>query len=207
MILRRAARWTGILLHPLFMPFYTLATVLRIDFRLSFFLQPPMLSITHWMVFVMTVVFPLASLLMLKRGGLVSGIDLPTARERIGPYTMTLFYYALTYWLLRRTMHHEATYAMFFGAILALLATTLITRRWKISAHMVGIGGLLGALGGLLLLHGSVGPFLLSAVIIAAGLLGTARLLDGDHTPAQIYAGATLGFACVFLCVVRSWYL
>jgi hypothetical protein len=43
---------------------------------------------------------------------------------------------------LRRTLHHEATYAMFFGAIAALFITLLITLRWKISAHMVGIGGL-----------------------------------------------------------------
>jgi hypothetical protein len=207
MSVRLAARWISILLHPLFMPLYTLAIAFQLDFRLSFFLQPAMRWITYGMVFVMTVLFPLSSAWMLKRGGLVSGIDMPTARERVGPYVMTLFYYALTYWLLRRTLHHEATYAMFFGAMMALLATMLITLRWKISAHMVGIGGLLGALGSLMLLHGAIGPFVLATAILASGLLGTARLLDSDHQPAQIYAGAVMGFVVVFLCVIRSWYL
>jgi hypothetical protein len=64
-----------------------------------------------------------------------------------------------------------------------------------------------GALGGLLLIHGAVGPFALATAILAGGLLGTARLVDSDHSPAQVYSGAVLGFAVVFLCVTRSWYL
>ena len=205
--LHATARWISVLLHPLFMPLYSLLLAFNLDFRLSFFLSPAMLWITYGMIFVMTVLFPLSSMLMLMRGGMVSGILMPTARERIGPFVMAIVYYALTYWLLRRTSHHEATYAMLFGATLTLVATTLITLRWKISAHMVGIGGLLGALSALLLLHGSVGPFTLATAVLAAGLLGTARLLDGDHSPAQVYSGIVLGYVIVFLCVTRSWYL
>jgi hypothetical protein len=85
MSLQGAARWISILLHPLFMPFYTLVLAFQLDFRLSFFLQPIMLWITYGMIFVMTVLFPISSALMLVRGGLVSRITMPQARERVGP--------------------------------------------------------------------------------------------------------------------------
>ena len=34
------------------------------------------------------------------------------------------------------------------------------------------------------------------------GALGTARLLVTDHSPAQIYAGALVGLASTFLCLL-----
>ncbi len=206
-MMRVAARWISILLHPLFMPVYTLVLAFRLDFNLSFFLPPVVLWVTLGMVFVMTVLFPLTSVLMLLRGGLVETLEMRTRKERIAPYVMTLFYYSLAYWLLRKTEHHGATYAMLFGAILAVGLTTVITLRWKISAHMVGIGGLLGALTGLFLLHGTFNIQVLAIVIVIVGVLGTARLVDSDHDPAQVHIGALLGFLVMFLCVSSSWSL
>lgn len=206
-MMRIAARWISVLLHPLFMPVYTLVLAFRLDFNLSFFLPAIVLWVTLGMIFVMTVLFPLTSVLMLLRGGFVETLQMRTRQERIAPYVMTLFYYVLAYWLLRKTEHHEATYSMFFGAIVAVGLTTLITLRWKISAHMVGIGGLLGALTGLFLLHGTFNIDVLAIAIVVAGVLGTARLVDGDHDAAQIHAGTLLGFVVMFLCVSSSWSL
>lgn len=206
-MMRIAARWMSILLHPLFMPVYTLVIAFRLDFNLSFFLPAVVLWVTLGMVFVMTVLFPLTSVLMLLRGGIVETLEMRRPQERIAPYVMTLFYYTLAYWLLRKTEQHEATYAMLFGAIAAVGLTTLITLRWKISAHMVGIGGLLGALAGLFLLHGTFGIEVLAIGVVIAGALGTARLVDSDHDPAQVYCGALLGFVVMFLCVSGPWSL
>ena len=93
------------------------------------------------------------------------------------------------------------------GASAALLFTLIITLQWKISAHMVGIGGAVGAFTGLLALHDPFPFIALAAVIIIAGALGTARLLASDHTPGQIHAGAALGFLCTYGCVVSDWSL
>lgn len=202
--MRHAALGISMLLHPLFMPVYTLALALRLDLHLSFFLPPQLVWITLGMVFVMTALFPLTSALMLVRGGMVSDLQMRDRRERILPYLMTLFYYALTYWLLRRIEQHAALHAMLFGAMLVLGATTVITFRWKISAHMAGIGGLVGALSALYVLHGTFHIAVLAALVAIAGLLGTARLVDGEHTAAQVHAGALLGGVVMFLCVAAS---
>jgi hypothetical protein len=82
------------------------------------------------------------------------------------------------------------------------LLTLVITLRWKISAHMVGIGGLLGALLGVMVVHGAHAPVVLALAFVAAGALGTARLLVSDHTPAQVYVGTLLGTACMLGCIL-----
>jgi hypothetical protein len=126
-----------------------------------------------------------------------------TRRERIPTYLLSLFYYGMTYWLLRRTDQHESVFAMFTGAMLVLVVVTAITFRWKISVHMAGIGGLVGALTGLFALHGSFSIGVIAAAIIATGLLGSARLADSDHSPAQLGAGRLPGLRDRVLLRVR----
>lgn len=192
------ARLLSYLLHPLLMPTLALWLALRLDARIGYLIR----SEDQWkvlvMVALMTIAFPLASALLLKRAGLISSLEMPRRQERIAPYAMALLYYGMTAYLLLRTPLHPMAFALLAGATLALLLTTLITLRWKISAHMVGVGGLVGALSALDAAHG-IGAFVpICIALIVAGALGTARLLSSDHTPGQVYAGTFVGFASVF---------
>jgi len=199
--MRFLARLFSILLHPAWMPTIILVLAYSVDPYLSFRFTSVQLLILYGMVLCMTGLLPVMSTTVMARGGLVGSIALPARQDRIVPYFMTLLYYAGAYYLLSRTTEHPVTLSLFFGGILALLLTLLITLKWKISAHMVGIGGLVGALLGLVYVHDVYMPLLLAISFIAAGVLGTARLLDSDHTPAQIYAGVLLGVCCAFGCI------
>jgi hypothetical protein len=202
--MRPLAHALSILLHPLLMPVLTLGLAFTLDPHLSYFIEPRSQLVILAMVGMMTVVFPLLSIALLWRSGLVSGVTLPLREERTAPYVMTLFYHGMAYYLLRRSELDPATFSLVIGGMVALLATLLINLRWKISAHMVGIGGLLGSLSGLLLQHGTIAPLELAPFILVAGALGTARLLVSDHTPAQIYAGGAVGFLSTFVCIMRQ---
>jgi hypothetical protein len=185
-------------LHPLLMPLLTLWLALELDAHLGYFLDDQARWLLLAMVGLMTVAFPLTSALLLRRAGLITSLEMPRRSERIAPYAMTLLYYGMTWYLLARSPLHPLALALFSGAVLALLMATLITLRWKVSAHMIGIGGCLGAVAALDLMH-RLGAFLpLCLLVVVTGALGTARLLTSDHTPAQVYVGALLGFACVF---------
>ncbi|MCB0792563.1 MAG: hypothetical protein H6595_06620 [Flavobacteriales bacterium] len=206
--MRATAHTLNILLHPLFMPLLTVVVAFRMDPHISFFMPLAFQLLTFAMVFVLTVLFPLTTTLLLLRSGAITGLSMPHRQERVIPFLMTLFYFTLCYYLLaHRTPQHEATLAMFLGALVALLLTTVITLRWKISVHMVGIGGLLGALTGLLMLHHTFAPLEMALFIVLAGALGTARLLTSDHTPLQVGAGALLGFACTYTCVAHLFFI
>lgn len=205
--MRPLAQALSILLHPLLMPAITLGLAFTLDPHLSYFIEPRGQLIILAMVGIMTVVFPLLSITLLWRSGLVSGPTLPRREERTAPYVMTLFYHGMAYYLLRRSDHDPATFALLTGGMVALLSTILINLSWKISAHMVGIGGLLGALSGLLLLHSTITPLELAPFIVVAGALGTARLLVSDHTSAQIHVGGAVGFLSTFACVTQQLFV
>ncbi len=199
--LRALAQTLSVALHPLFMPLITLWLALRMDPHLGFFLTGQSRLMVLVMVAVMTVAFPLTSTLLLIRAGLVQSITMPDRRERIAPFVMTLIYHALTYYLLRQSPLHPSVLAMFSGAMVAVLFTLLITLYWKISVHMVGIGGLVGALWGLANIHGLYALPLIAMGIVLAGALGSARLVVGGHTQAQVHLGFLLGALCTYLAV------
>ncbi|HMQ75136.1 MAG TPA: hypothetical protein PKE21_01755 [Flavobacteriales bacterium] len=200
--MRPLAQALSIALHPVVMPLLTLVLAFRLDPHISFFLPPPVQWFTFGMVAVMTIVFPVSSTVLLWRSGAISGLTMPLREERIVPLLMTMLYLGMCLYLLHRGPHHPATYALFTGVLLAVALTLVVTLRWRISAHMVGIGGLLGALSGLQLLHGTFAPLELAVLIVLAGALGSARLLVGGHTAGQVAAGTVLGFLSTWTCVV-----
>jgi hypothetical protein len=198
--MRPIATAVSVLLHPLWMPAVLVGLGLWLDPHIRMGLLPQGLWILCGMVLVMTGLFPLTSVLLMQRSGLVSHLTLPEREERLPVYVLTLIYYGMAYWLLRRTLVHPALLGFFFGALVAVLAVLFINLRWKISAHMTALGGVAGALLGMMALHGVPAGALLVLVFVLLGVLGSARLLVSDHTPAQVYTGALLGAACVYAC-------
>ena len=200
--MRLFANILSVLLHPLWMPTLTIVLCFGIDPYMSYGFTKQGLLMVYGMVFAMTAVFPLTSMLLMRRTGLVTDMTMPTRQERIPAYLSTLVYYGMCYYLLRTRLDNPVTLGIFFGATLGLLLVLLITLRWKISAHMAGIGGLIGALLAVMVMDDSEAPVLLCGLFLLAGTLGTARLVASDHTPTQVYAGALLGCVCVYGCVV-----
>lgn len=203
--MRKAAHVLSLVLHPVWMPTYALMIAFAADPHLTFaFTLKGQWTIVA-MVLVMTALFPIASTLMLWRSGMVSKPAMPGRRERTLPYVLTLVYFMMTYYLLRRIPSHTVTLSIFTGIMASLAAVSVINLRWKVSLHMVGIGGLVGMLLALVIVHGAPIGWL-PLVFLLAGALGSARLLVGDHSPAQVYTGALIGIAATFLCVIGRWY-
>lgn len=203
--MRTIARVLSVLLHPLWMPLFSFVLAFELVPDLGYFIPPKVLWFNYLVIGVMTAVFPLIGALIMLRSRRIDGITMDDRRQRISPMISALMYSCLTYWLIRKYPHHPSTLSLFLGGIFVLLCALVITFKWKISLHMAGVGGLVGGLSGLLLLFGSFNILLLVPLIILAGVLGTARLVDSDHTPAQVYAGALLGFVCVFATVITGF--
>lgn len=66
---------------------------------------------------------------------------------------------------------------------------------WKISLHMTGMGGMAALMLTLGLFTASETAISLPATFVVAGLVGSARLQLGAHTPAQVWTGFAMGFA------------
>ncbi|HRH37345.1 MAG TPA: hypothetical protein PK760_03310 [Flavobacteriales bacterium] len=203
--MRAIANLLSILLHPLLMPVLTLAMAMRLDPWIAYFIEPQQRLLVLGIVALMTVAFPLTSALLLIRSGMLSGLQMKGRRERIAPYIMTLVYYGLTGFLIARTPLDPIVFGFVVGASVALLLTTIVTLWWKISAHMIGVGGMVGAFAALHVVHQHTMILPICAAIVLSGAVGTARLLTSDHTQTQVGAGFALGVASTFVCALVKW--
>lgn len=151
-------------------------------------------------VFSFTCLIPIFNLLVLYKLNYISSIKLEDRKERFFPLLITsMCYFGLVY-LLYDFNIWPAIKLLILGAGLCIFLTAIITIYWQISAHMVGIGGLIGTLI-------SIGLFLktdllvaLSLFFLVAGAIGFSRLYLKAHTPSQVYIGFI--FACFFQCIL-----
>lgn len=145
---------------------------------------------------------PVILILILHRMKIISDLSLKVRRERIYPYMVTLLSYTAMIWRCTR-MHIPAWFLMIMLSSVVIMAVAiLITLKWKISAHMFGIGGLIGgAMSVSYFVERSNPAYMFMGLFIIAGLIGTSRLILRRHTLAQVIAGFLLGHLLSFLFV------
>ena len=115
-------------------------------------------------------------------------------RERVFPLIFTLIPYAFSFYFLYKLPIPTILATFMLGAAIAVFATIVITFWWKISIHMVGIGGFAGFLMGLSYRLSLDVLFLFIVVVFLSGILATSRLMLNSHNQAQVYSGFGLGF-------------
>lgn len=120
--------------------------------------------------------------------------NLDNKRHRL----MLLFFILLTYVVSLFNISISAFYLPYLmGCTFVIFVATIITFFWRISLHTIGMGGLLGFFTEMMLTQAfnqSIMIPVFMVTVIIAGLVGSARLYLGAHTPAQIYAGYAVGF-------------
>lgn len=193
--MKKLALLISLLCHPLLMVTYAcLLLFYGIGNTVYDFMTP---AETKWrislIVFMFSFVFPVLNIFILFRLRRIPAITLSNPKDRTFPYIMTaLFYFGLAYLLFDINIWNSIK-LFIAGGGLAILLTALINFRYKISAHMVGIGGLLGFLISVSYLIRFDMTLFYIIVIFAAGLIGFARLQLGEHRPSQVYLGFLMG--------------
>ena len=216
-MVRTLARIVSIIFHPLLIVTYMLTLILLInpylfgvrditEKRATIFLLGIVLS---------TFFLPLFATLMLKLLGMTKSLELEEREERYIPYIITGAFYL---WIVVNFFNNSdipREFTVFIlGATIALFLSFFINLFSKISAHAVGMGGLLAMVVITLLLF-SYGSFsipllgiatlsmsmnsLLLLVILLTGLVGTCRLILEAHDPFDVYGGYIVGFSSQFI--------
>ncbi|MBQ5819387.1 MAG: hypothetical protein IIW32_05975, partial [Bacteroides sp.] len=88
-----------------------------------------------------------------------------------------------------------------FASLLIMLLCYLLGIWWRVSLHMAAMGGVIGSLVMFAMLLGYNPVWALAALVLLAGMLGTARIVAGEHTNLQVFGGFAIGFiiACLLL--------
>jgi len=207
------AKIISVLFHPLLILTYMLVLFLLVNpyvFGIHSIQEPFGMQLIL-RVFLSSFFIPLVAVLMLRFTGLVQSLEMPERQERIIPYIVTGIFYL---WLFRNLVDNTTIPRLFssfaLGTTIALFLAFFINLFSKISAHAVGMGGIIGMI--VLLMNyfpeykvvqlpwGSEDfleistTLILMLALVLAGLVGSSRLSLKAHEPMDLYGGYFVGF-------------
>lgn len=188
----------SLIFQPLLMPTYGMIMFVNVSIFDSFSGLWRFVAITG--TFLFTGLLPAIPVLLLIKKGEVHDLFISRREERTVPYLFSLLSYIFWTVFLWKMLHFPLfMIGASIGTSFSIFLIILINLKWKISAHMSGIGGLAGATFGFCY-RLAFNPLLLFIIILAlAALISLSRIELKAHTPGQTLAGFTLSFLCVFL--------
>lgn len=220
--MRQISHLLSLVFHPIFIPLYGILLFTKIEhgstinLRALEYMDYFKLALSPIILF--TIVFPLFSLMIMYNSKMISSFRVESQKERIPVLFLSCIYYGITYYFIRSLdiAYYHSFFGLFLsfltgGLILALLSL-LITPRWKISLHGIGIGALAG---GFMAFTQELQPmanfdtFILinTFLIIAVGLLASARLILKAHSINQVIVGSLLGVFTEYTMVSNHFWI
>lgn len=201
--MKRFSNIISLVFHPLLMVTYGVVLALVFTFLAIYPLSVKLLIAGG--TFITTAVVPGLFIYLLVKNGAVGDLEISDRKERVIPYLVFITSVLVCIFFLYKMLMPFWLLSVLIGACVALVIALCVNFAWKISAHAIGIGGLLGGIMGVSRIHliNPYGAFIV--VLIGAGLLGTSRIFLKRHTPMQVYAGFCLGFICTFVSSIMSY--
>ncbi|HLN52310.1 MAG TPA: hypothetical protein VK212_01290 [Lentimicrobium sp.] len=193
----KIARFISIVLHPMFTVSWAMLVMLNLNAYFVSIIPERLRWTIIALVFANTTLVPAILVWIMARRDIISSLDMPFRKERTIPYLIFAIFYASTYFLMKNIGLPNLYYLFIVGGLASIVVATAINFYWKISIHMIGLGGLTA--GFLVMMYKSLinEPILIIILIILSGLTGFARLQSNSHSPAQVYTGYLVGFVIV----------
>jgi hypothetical protein len=184
--------------HPLLMATYA-CLLLFFAFKNTVF-ELMTATATKWQITMtvcaFTFVLPVLNIYLMYKLKRVNTLMLSDRNDRTFPYIMTAIFYFGLFYLFYDLRIWESIKLFVLCAGTGILLTAIINLKYKISAHMVGIGGIAGMMLSLsILLRYDLFLFILATILIG-GVIGWARIVLNEHKPSQVYTGFLLGLFC-----------
>lgn len=162
-------------------------------------------------VVLLSIIFPLVTVVLMKFLGLINSLQMNGDKERVGPLIATGIFYLWLFVNIKGNDFIPVPFSIFvLGSIIALFIGFFISNFSNISLHTIGIGGfLMGmiifrfnfAYDQFVVKSDLFGTYLVSInliliiLVVICGLIGTSRLFIGAHDREQVYGGYVVGFA------------
>ena len=200
----KVAKIISYFLHPLLMPTYGFLLIFYSQNYISTFTPPALKLAILGVTFVFTFLLPTLNALILLKMGRINSLEMETKAERSVPYLTTSLYFFALFYMFYVRQFPAVFYLLILGAGISILLTFFINFFWKISAHAIGVGGIIGATMGISLRLTIDLHIAMMLVILSAGIVGYARLKLNAHEPKHVYTGFALGFLVeICLMVIR----
>ena len=197
-MLLKIARTISVLFHPIIMPTIGLLILFNTH-SILVYTYPSVKRAIYIITFFGTSILPLSFIPFFLYSKFLNNFFMNERKERVIPFLITTVLYFFTYFLIWRFPLSDFVKQFLLACAVSIGLVTLISFIWKISAHMVGIGGIVGLLISLMIHENANILVYLIPAIVAAGLIGSSRLVLQVHNPPQVYAGFLLGLISMVL--------
>lgn len=196
---RIAASAFSSIFSPLLVPTYGVILALWLTFLV--YLPAGMRWTVVAVTFVSTCILPLTAIIALWKLGMIRDPQLNNRTERTVPYVVTGLCYLGCGLFFATNDAPSWLWALMIGGAIATMVCIIVNMRWKISAHMAAMGGLLALMFRIAASGMEAVRFdgWLSMAVIVAGCVGSSRVFLERHTLWQVIAGTAVGFLCVFI--------
>lgn len=148
------------------------------------------------LVYCFTIFLPILSIYLFHK---LSGRTLRALRhreKRFIPYVLTILSYAGCLFTMARLHVPRYLSGIITATLLCMVICAIVNVKWKISTHMASSGMMIGGM----LSYSFIFQFnpvgWLSAFILLAGMLGSARIIVRQHTLGEVGGGFLVGFLC-----------
>ena len=189
----RLSKFISIILHPIFMPIIALYISLKLVPNIGFAITN-YLSFIYLILLFSTILLPLVTLFFLIKNKTVSSLEMSSHKERSVPLLITTLWMCLGYYVIKDILILAPILKLeLISTIILIFIASIISKYWKISLHMLGIGGVVGVMFSLNVLFGGLLQIIMLSILLS-GILGVARRNEKAHNNLQIYTGFVIGF-------------
>lgn len=195
---KKIAFLVSFIAHPLLMPTYLFAFLLSLQVYIATYLGDFRWHLL-FMVFIATFVLPSLMVFFMYRLGTIQTITMKRKDERTFPLLVTGVIYIIAYQQFRKMGLPDQYFMILLGAATVIILSLIINFFWKISLHMMGIGGATGIMAGLSLTLPVRMLYPVMAGFAIAGIVGAARIYLNEHKPSHIYTGFVVGFVAMII--------
>lgn len=153
-------------------------------------------------VLINSLFLPMAVFLFLMHRGVIESLHMRNASERTLPFLTVIIFQLSTFFLFKKLPVPDLIPQLILAGAVSVVLALFINLWWKVSIHMLGMGGLVGTFIGMALRYQVDALNLIMALVLMSGLVGYARLRLDAHTPGQVYTGWTMGTVLLTAAVV-----
>jgi len=199
---KKIAVFLTYLLHPLLAPIAGIFILTRSGTYIAD-LNNEIINLIYLIVVTLTLVLPVCMIPFYLYFKMIRQIEIHEHQERLIPMIITLVAYLCAWFLIRRLPVSQLYGRFMLAACLSLLIALIVSFSWKISLHMIGLGGLTGLVLALSRKLGLDMMVVLLIIVMLSGLAAWARLRLNAHSGMQVLAGFLTGLttACFILLV------
>ncbi len=190
------------ILHPLLMPLIGAIIYFAAAPR---FIPEDIIKAKIIGLMVLTILIPIVLFFFLKNMGIISSIHLENINQRKVPLLLQSVLLIVVIKLIIDIYHYPELYFFFLGILFSILSSIfMIFFNIKASLHMIGIGGVTMFTIALSIHFGMNLILLISALMIANGLVATSRLHCKAHSNLELILGFLIGVISQ-LTLVNFW--